>query len=60
MLARNLGRAGEQVMIDTLAGFEMRQVDMLTLVLIGSRSTRLIPGDPPRLYTPRGYGTLSS
>ena len=60
VLARNLGRAGEQVTIDTLAGFDARGVDMLTLVLIGSRSTRLIPGDPPRLYTPRGYGALSS
>jgi precorrin-3B methylase len=28
---------------------------MLSLVLIGNRHTRLIPGDPPRLYTPRGY-----
>ena len=29
--------------------------DMLSLVLIGNRQTRIIPGDPPRLYTPRGY-----
>jgi hypothetical protein len=28
---------------------------MLSLVLVGNRHTRLIPGDPPRLYTPRGY-----
>jgi precorrin-3B methylase len=28
---------------------------MLTLVLVGSRATRVLPGDPPRLYTPRGY-----
>ena len=60
VLARNLGRAGEQITIDTLAGFDARHVDMVTLVLIGSRSTRLIVGDPPRLYTPRGYGALSS
>jgi len=33
---------------------------MLTLILIGNRSTRLIPGDPPRLYTPRGYGASPS
>jgi precorrin-3B methylase len=30
-------------------------VDMLSLVLVGNRQTRIIPGDPPRLYTPRGY-----
>ena len=59
-LARNLGRAGEHVTIETLAGFDASGVDMLTLVLIGSRSTRLIPGNPPRLYTPRGYGAAAS
>lgn len=55
VLARNLGRAGERIAIDTLAGFDASAVDMLTLVLVGSRATRVIPGDPPRLYTPRGY-----
>jgi cobalt-precorrin 5A hydrolase/precorrin-3B C17-methyltransferase len=55
VLARNLGRAGERIAIDTLAGFDASAVDMRTLVLIGSRETRVIPGDPPRLYTPRGY-----
>jgi len=54
-LARNLGRAGERVMIDTLAGFDAGAIDMLTLVLVGSRATRVLAGDPPRLYTPRGY-----
>jgi cobalt-precorrin 5A hydrolase/precorrin-3B C17-methyltransferase len=57
VLARNLGRAGEHIAIETLAGFDVRAVDMLTLVLIGSRATRVIAGDPPRLYTPRGYRT---
>jgi cobalt-precorrin 5A hydrolase/precorrin-3B C17-methyltransferase len=55
VLARNLGRAGEQITLDTLARFDARAVDMLTLVLVGSRSTRVLAGDPPRLYTPRGY-----
>ena len=55
VLARNLGRAGERIAVDTLAGFDTGAVDMLTLVLIGSRATRVMPGDPPRLYTPRGY-----
>ena len=55
VLARNLGRAGEQVTLGTLAGFDAGAVDMLTLVLVGSRSTRVLAGDPPRLYTPRGY-----
>jgi cobalt-precorrin 5A hydrolase/precorrin-3B C17-methyltransferase len=55
-LARNLGRSGESVAITTLAALADSAVDMLTLVLVGSSTTRRIPGDPPRLYTPRGYG----
>ncbi len=55
VLARNLGREGEQVTLGTLARFDARAVDMLTLILVGSRATRVLPGDPPRLYTPRGY-----
>jgi cobalt-precorrin 5A hydrolase/precorrin-3B C17-methyltransferase len=55
VIARNLGRAGETQQIlrlDELAG---AAADMLSLILIGSRHTRLVAGDPPRLYTPRGY-----
>lgn len=55
VVARNLGRAGEAVMVTTLADFNPTNVDMLTLVLIGSSATRAIPGKPPRVYTPRGY-----
>jgi cobalt-precorrin 5A hydrolase / precorrin-3B C17-methyltransferase len=54
-LARNLGRAGESLRITTLAALDPAEADMLTMVLIGSSTTRLIPGTPPRLYTPRGY-----
>jgi cobalt-precorrin 5A hydrolase/precorrin-3B C17-methyltransferase len=59
VLARDLGRAGERIMIDTLARFDARAVDMVTLLLVGSRSTRVLAGDPPRLYTPRGYRALT-
>ena len=38
-----------------LDGLAAANVDMLSLVLIGSSQTRLIPGEPPRVYTPRGY-----
>ena len=55
ILARNLGRDGERVTVTTLAALDPAGVDMLTLVLIGSSATRLIPGAPPRVYTPRGY-----
>jgi cobalt-precorrin 5A hydrolase / precorrin-3B C17-methyltransferase len=54
-LARNLGRPGERIAVTTLGALSPDDVDMLTLVLVGSSTTRLVPGDPPRLYTPRGY-----
>jgi len=55
VLARNLGRRGEAVTVTTLEEFDPASVDMLTLVLIGSTATRTIPGEPTRVYTPRGY-----
>ena len=55
-LARNLGRAGEQVTVTDLAQLNPEQVDMLTLVMIGaSDSRRLDLPDGPRIWTPRGY-----
>jgi cobalt-precorrin 5A hydrolase/precorrin-3B C17-methyltransferase len=54
-IARNLGRAGETQQILRLADLADADADMLSLVLIGNRQTRLIAGDPARLYTPRGY-----
>jgi cobalt-precorrin 5A hydrolase/precorrin-3B C17-methyltransferase len=55
VIARNLGRAGETQRILRLGELAEAEADMLSLVLIGNRQTRLIAGDPPRLYTPRGY-----
>lgn len=53
-LARNLGRAGENVTLTTLEALDPAAVDMLTLVVIGSSTTRRL-ADRPFLYTPRGY-----
>jgi cobalt-precorrin 5A hydrolase/precorrin-3B C17-methyltransferase len=56
-ISRNLGRVGEKTRIAqlselaTLAG----EIDMLSLVIIGSSATRVLGGDPRHLYTPRGY-----
>jgi len=55
LIARNLGRSGEARQVTTLGELAGADVDMLTIVIVGSRQTRLIDGDPPRLYTPRGY-----
>jgi cobalt-precorrin 5A hydrolase/precorrin-3B C17-methyltransferase len=56
LIARNLGRDGESWQIATLAALGEADIDMLTIVIVGNRETRVLTGDPPRLYTPRGYG----
>jgi cobalt-precorrin 5A hydrolase/precorrin-3B C17-methyltransferase len=55
VIARNLGRSEETQRILRLAELADAEADMLSLVLVGSSHTRLGAGDPPRLYTPRGY-----
>jgi cobalt-precorrin 5A hydrolase / precorrin-3B C17-methyltransferase len=56
-IARNLGRAGESMRVTTLAALTPDDVDMLSIVLIGSSATRAIarPDGGTWLYTPRGY-----
>src|SRR5208282_5412480 len=58
VLARNLGREGETLEVVRLAELGASQADMLTVVLIGSTSTRAFKrGDGAlAVYTPRGYG----
>lgn len=57
ILARNLGRDGEQVRTITLGALDPADIDMLTVVLVGSSETRAIPRGDGRswVYTPRGY-----
>ena len=57
ILATNLGREGETVRFVALAALDVDDVDMLTVVIVGSSQTRLIAtGDGRRwVYTPRGY-----
>jgi cobalt-precorrin 5A hydrolase / cobalt-factor III methyltransferase / precorrin-3B C17-methyltransferase len=54
-IGRNLGRDGEERHITALSELAGADIDMLTLVLVGSSGTRRIDGNPPYLYTPRGY-----
>jgi cobalt-precorrin 5A hydrolase/precorrin-3B C17-methyltransferase len=54
-VGRNLGRDGEERRIICLSELTGADIDMLTVVLVGCSQTRRIDGDPPRLYTPRGY-----
>jgi cobalt-precorrin 5A hydrolase/precorrin-3B C17-methyltransferase len=55
LIARNLGRAGETWRVEALGTLACAEIDMLTIVIVGSTTTRVVAGDKPRLYTPRGY-----
>ncbi len=57
ILATNLGRKGELVRVVALKQLEVDDVDMLTVVIVGSSQTRSIRTGDGRewVYTPRGY-----
>ncbi len=57
ILARNLGRVGQQVRVITLGELTAASADMRTVILIGSSQTRVIPraGGGSWVYTPRSY-----
>lgn len=57
MIASNLGRPEENIKVTTLAAFDPDEVDMLTIVIVGSSRTKLFTGGDGRMkvYTPRGY-----
>ncbi|MFM7426691.1 MAG: precorrin-3B C(17)-methyltransferase [Elainella sp.] len=57
VLARNVGRLGESLRLIALADLSADQVDMRTLVLVGSSKTRRIDhAQGTWVYTPRSYG----
>jgi len=56
MLATSLGRPEEELRYRRLGDLRVEEVDMLTVVLVGSSQSRLARlGEGPRMYTPRGY-----
>jgi cobalt-precorrin 5A hydrolase/precorrin-3B C17-methyltransferase len=56
LLASSLGRVEEKLKYTTLAKVNISEVDMLTVVIIGSSESRLMSlGKRKRMYTPRGY-----
>ena len=52
ILGRSLGREEETITVTTLKDLSVDQVDMLTLVMVGSSETRF---NGKHVYTPRGY-----
>lgn len=57
ILATNLGRAGELIRVVPLAELNVDDVDMLTVVIVGSSNTTTVRTGDGRdwVYTPRGY-----
>jgi cobalt-precorrin 5A hydrolase/precorrin-3B C17-methyltransferase len=58
VIARNLGRDDEAVTFVTLKELDPEQVDMLTLVMVGSSESRMTRTNSDArewVYTPRGY-----
>ncbi|MGE8068286.1 precorrin-3B C(17)-methyltransferase [Pseudomonas sp. NPDC089569] len=58
VLGRDIGRPGQTLRVTTLGHLTPDQVDMRTMVIIGSSTTRVIPRPDGRtwVYTPRSYG----
>jgi precorrin-2 C20-methyltransferase/precorrin-3B C17-methyltransferase len=53
--ARAVGSEAESVTVTTLEQLESDVVDMRTLLIVGSSTTRIVPGEPRLVYTPRRY-----
>jgi precorrin-2 C20-methyltransferase/precorrin-3B C17-methyltransferase len=56
VVARDVGGAEESVSVTTLADLDADRVDMRTLLIVGSSTTRVVDnGAVPCVYTPRRY-----
>jgi precorrin-3B C17-methyltransferase len=62
VFGRAVGRPEESVNVVTLAAADKTPADMATLVIVGSRDTRVIerPGRSPLFYTPRAVAEVSA
>ena len=57
VVARAVGAEDESVTVTSLGALQLDAVDMRTVLIVGSSTTRIIDHDgrPPRVYTPRRY-----
>jgi precorrin-3B C17-methyltransferase len=62
VFGRAVGRPDERINVVTLDAADAANVDMATLVIVGSRDTRVIarPGRHPLVYTPRAVAEVSA
>jgi precorrin-3B C17-methyltransferase len=62
VFGRAVGRVDESVSVTTLAAADRAPADMATLIIVGTRETRVIarPGRTPLVYTPRAAAEVSA
>jgi len=62
IFGRAVGRPDERISVTTLEAADAANADMATLVIVGSRETRIIarPGRSPLVYTPRAVVEVSA
>jgi precorrin-3B C17-methyltransferase len=62
IFGRAVGRPDERVTVVTLEAADAADADMATLVIVGTRETRIIarPGRHPLVYTPRAVAEVSA
>jgi precorrin-3B C17-methyltransferase / cobalt-factor III methyltransferase len=62
VFGRAVGRPDEHVSVTTLGEADAAPADMATLVIVGTRETRVIvrPGRTPLIYTPRSAAEVSA
>jgi precorrin-3B C17-methyltransferase len=62
VFGRSVGRPDENVSVVTLDRADTMQADMATLIIVGTRETRVIfrTGRPPLVYTPRAAAEVSA
>jgi len=61
VFGRAVGRPDENISVVTLGNADAMHADMATLVIVGSRETRVVhrPGRTPLVYTPRSVAEVS-
>jgi precorrin-3B C17-methyltransferase len=62
VFGRAVTRPDERIDVTTLEAADGKHADMATLVIVGSRETRVVtrPGKPPLVYTPRAAVEVSA
>jgi precorrin-3B C17-methyltransferase len=62
VFGRAVGRSDESISITTLAEADAARTDMATLIIVGTRETRVVarPGRSPLVYTPRAVAEVSA